>query len=106
MADDAARGKGTFRMVPDQLWMDRRSEGSDLKVWCALCYLGRSRPHIDATDDAIAHVARIGRRTVQRSLARLEQLGYLERAEGDRGRRIVLRPEGQGGDQPSFGVIG
>jgi hypothetical protein len=104
--DQSARGKGTFRMVPDKLWMDGRVEGSDLKVWCALCWLARSRPHVDATDDAIAGAAKIGARTVRRSLSRLEDLGFLERTDGDRGRRIVLRPEGRGAGRPSFGVIG
>ena len=33
--DQPPRAKGTFRMVPDRLWMHDRVDGTDIKVWCA-----------------------------------------------------------------------
>ncbi len=100
----ANTARETFRMVPDRLWIDRRLGGSDLKVWCALCFLCRGRDFTDATDDAIAHQLGLSPRTVRDSLRRLETAGFLSRDRQGEARRITLRPEGDGRPIPELGL--
>jgi AraC-like DNA-binding protein len=105
IGDEGPRGKGTFRMVPDKLWQNEAIGGSDLVVWCALCWLGRQKPWVDATDATIARAAKVSARTLSRSLDRIESLGFIRRVDAERGRRIVLKPEGAGELGPRLSVF-
>jgi hypothetical protein len=94
----------TFRMVPDRLTFDERLESHEIRLWCVLCFTARGRDHTDVTDAALAAMTKLSERTVQESLAGLEQCRFIERARRGEGRVITLRPGGDGRAAPELGL--
>jgi DNA-binding GntR family transcriptional regulator len=91
-------------MVPDRLWLDRRLNATDVRIWCVLAFLARARDHTDATDAAIGDQVGLSARTVRDSLRRLESCGFVGRDRQGEARIITLRPEGDGNPVPELGL--
>ena len=92
----------TFRMVPDRLWLDPRLQANDVRLWCALTFTARGRDHTGVSDQGLAAMMGWSPQTVRRSLLRLEECRFIERARQGEGRMITLRPGGDGRAVPKL----
>ncbi|MBV8318852.1 MAG: hypothetical protein JOZ53_28275 [Planctomycetaceae bacterium] len=100
--DKTSRAVETFRMVPDRLWLDPRLQANDVRLWCALTFAARGRDHTDVTDRGLAAMMKWSPQTVRRSLLRLEDCRFIERARRGEARVITLRPGGDGRAVPGL----
>ena len=82
------RWRGTFRMVPDALWMHDALQPVDIKVWCALWMHARDSPDVVSTNASRAGSANISLATLKRSLSRLTEVGFV-RPEGETTKRVI-----------------
>ena len=92
--DKTPRVVETFRMVPDRMTFDNRLKSHEIRLWCVLNFTARGRDHTDTTDAALAEMMKLSERTVQESLARLEECRFIERAPP--GRRAGDHPPARG----------
>jgi hypothetical protein len=90
------RALESFRMVPDRLWTHQDLQLFDIKLWCALQFLARSRGYCEPTDATLAEKTDASQQTVRRSLQRLEAAEFIARTMDGRTRVITLKPEGDG----------
>lgn len=88
-----------FSMVPNALFTDRSLEPIDCLVWCHLCLNARGRGFADPTDKSLAEAMGIVDRTVKRSLARLEDAGFIRRERNGPKRIIHLIPDNRANEQ-------
>ena len=102
--DKTPRAVETFRMVPDRMTFDDRLKSHEIRLWCVLNFTARGRDHTDTTDAALAGMMKLSERTIQESLARLEECRFIERARRGEARVITLRPEGDGRAVPGLGL--
>ncbi len=84
-----------FSMVPNALFTDPTLELQDIKTWCYLCLYARGRGYAEATDIKMAQDMGVIDRTVKRSIARLEDAGFIRRERKGPKRTIHLIPEGR-----------
>jgi hypothetical protein len=85
-----------FSMVPNALFTDPTLELQDIKTWCYLCLYARGRGYAEATDIKMSLDMGVKDRTVKRSIARLEDAGFISRERKGPKRTIHLIPEGKG----------
>lgn len=95
------RAAESFRMIPDRLWMNRRLQPFDLRLWCALHHLARGRGWCEATDADLAKQTGASEQTVRRGLARLGREQFISRSMDGRSRIIALNPAGNGEPMPA-----
>jgi helix-turn-helix protein len=94
------RWQGTFRMVPDALWLHPDLQPIDTHVWCALLLCARDRGECSPTNKSLAETLSCSVRTVKYSLARLEAVGFIVIQSRGPHRTIMLRPDGSNITQP------
>jgi hypothetical protein len=88
--DKTSHGVETFRMVPDRLWLDPRLQANDVRLWCALTFTARGRDRTGVSDQGLAKMMGWSPQTVRRSLLRLEECRFIERARRGEGRMITV----------------
>lgn len=98
--DIGNRWRGTWRMVPDALWLHPDLQPLDTHVWCALLLCARDRTECSPTSRGLAETLKCSVRTVKYSLARLEAAGFIVAESRGPHRTITLRPEGLGEATP------
>jgi Mn-dependent DtxR family transcriptional regulator len=77
-------------------------ETTDIKTWCYLTLHARGRGFCESTDKVLAEAMSVVPLTVKRSLARLEDAGFIRRERKGRNRIIHLIPEGKPDAKPVF----
>lgn len=75
-------------MVPDALWMHDAIKPVDVVVWCALWMHARDNPDVASSNRSLANTIRASERTVSRSLARLQSLGFVQ-SQGETINRVL-----------------
>src|SRR4051794_17420636 len=87
---------GAFAVVPHALWRHPDIEAMDVVVWLALDLFARGAETCSPTNASLAETVGTSTRTLKRSLARLEDAGFIVGESRGPHRTITLRPEGWG----------
>ncbi len=91
-----------FRMVPDVMLFDPQVKDTDLRTWAVLCFFARGRMHTTATNASLAESMGVSLATLKRSLARLEEAGFIYAEHAGPDRTLFLVPRGKGQDGRVF----
>ncbi len=91
---------GAFTVVPHGLAWHPKTEDVDLKMWLALDLCARGAETCSPTNATLAEMTGRSVRTVKRSLARMEDAGFIVGESKGPHRTIRLRPEGWGEAAP------
>ncbi len=93
---------GAFAVVPHSLAWHPQTEPIDVMVWLALDLYARGETTCMPTNASLAETVGCSTRTIARSLARLEDAGFVVGESQGPHRTIRLRPEGWGDAPPVF----
>jgi DNA-binding IclR family transcriptional regulator len=91
---------GAFAVVPHALAWHPKTEPVDVMVWLALDLFARGAETCSPTNAGLAETVGRSVRTIKRSLARLEDAGFIVGESNGPHRTIRLRPEGWGEAAP------
>ena len=91
---------GAFAVVPHALAWHADIEPMDVMVWLALDLFARGAETCTPTNAGLAETVGCSVRTIKRSLARLEDAGFVVGESKGPHRTIRLRPEGWGEAAP------
>ena len=75
-------------MIPDALWMHPEIKPIDAILWCALLQHARDSPDVASSNRSLAKSIRASERTVSRSLARLQTVGFIQ-SQGETINRVL-----------------